>query len=136
MPFTKGQPHDQCERRDMAYGGGKIVSRRAYGEDGPGPDLGFDSIESVAVDMGQAVLPGAIEEVLRIQFPRLGDHRPCPACGRACPGNKAPRARQIRGGTVQDDEPVGHGPACRRDFFPPPPAFAARPARLLARGPW
>ncbi len=29
MPFTKGQPEDLSELRDMAYGWGKVVSRRA-----------------------------------------------------------------------------------------------------------
>jgi len=36
MPFIKGQSDDQCELRDLAYGWGNIVSRRAYGEEGPG----------------------------------------------------------------------------------------------------
>ena len=78
MPFTKGQTDDFHELRDLAYGWGKIVTRRAYGEEGPGLDLDFDSIESLAVDMGQAVIRGTIEEVLRSQLQRLGDHQPCP----------------------------------------------------------
>ena len=49
----------------MAYGWGKIVSRRAYGEEGPGLDIDFESIESMAVDIGQAVIKGAIEETLK-----------------------------------------------------------------------
>ena len=44
MPFTKGQADDFHELRDLAYGWGKIVTRRAYGEEGPGLDLDFDSI--------------------------------------------------------------------------------------------
>ena len=132
MPFTKGQADDRSELRDMAYGWGKIVCRRAYGEEGPGLDLDFDAIESLAVDMGQAVIRGAIEEVLRSQLQRLGDHQPCPGCGRGCPVSKAPRTIQVRNGTVHYDEPVGRCPACRRDFFPSPPEFAARLAQLLA----
>jgi hypothetical protein len=136
MPFTKSQPDDPSDLGDMAYGWGKIVTRRAYGEEGPGLDLDFDSIESLAVDMGQAVIRGAIEDALRIQSQRLGDHQPCPGCGRDCPMTKAPRTIQVRGGTVQYDEPVCHCPACRRDFFPSPPEFAARLAQLLARDLW
>ncbi len=135
MPFTKGQSDDLSPLRDLAYGWGKIVSRRAYGEEGPGLDLDFDSIESLAVDMGQAVIQGTIEEVLRIQFQRLGDHQPCPGCGQGCPVGKAPRTIQVRNGTVHYDEPVCHCPACRRDFFPSPPEFAARLAQLLASDP-
>ena len=43
MPFTKAQLEDSSELRDMAYGWGKIVSRRAYGEEGPGLDVDFDN---------------------------------------------------------------------------------------------
>jgi hypothetical protein len=123
MPFTKGQSDDLCELRDTAYGWGKIVVRRAYGDEGPGLDLDFDSIESLAVDMGQAVIRGTLEEILKAQFKRLGGHQPCPGCARACPVDKVPRAIQVRHGTIQYDEPVCHCPACRRDF-----------SRLLAEG--
>jgi hypothetical protein len=75
MPFTKSQSHDLSNLRDMAYGWGRVVSRRAYGDEGPGLDIDFDSIESLAVDMGQAVIRGAIEEVLRSQLKLLGDHQ-------------------------------------------------------------
>jgi hypothetical protein len=133
MPFTKGQSDDLADLPEMAYGWGKIVTRRAYGKEGPGLDLDFDSIESLAVDIGQAVTRGAIEDVLKIQFQRLGDHQRCPGCGRPCPVDKAPRTVQVRGGTIAYDEPVCHCLACRRDFFPSPPEFAARLAQLLAR---
>ena len=132
MPFTRAQSDDLAALRDMASGWGKIVARRAYGDEGPGLDLDFDSIESLAVDMGQAVIEGAVQEILRKQSQRLGDHQPCPTCGRACPVDKQPRTIQVRGGTVAYDEPVCRCPACRRDFFPSPPELAARLARLLA----
>jgi hypothetical protein len=135
MPFTKGPSDDLSNLRDMAYGWGKVVSRRAYGDEGPGLDIDFDSIESLAVDIGQALIQGAIEEVLRSQVKLLGDHQPCPACARACPVNTAPRTIQGRGGTIRYDEPVCHCPACRRDFFPSPPELAARLAQLLASDP-
>jgi hypothetical protein len=90
----------------------------------------------LAVDMGQAVIRGTIAEILRTQFQRLGDHQPCPGCARDCPVTKAPRTIQVRGGTVEYDEPVCHCPACRRDFFPTPPEFAARLAQRLAGDPW
>ena len=69
MPFTKSQSDDSSPLRDLAYGWGKIVTRRAYGEEGPGLDLDFDSIESLAVDIGQSVLQGTIEEVLQLPIP-------------------------------------------------------------------
>ena len=101
MPFTKAQSEDRSDLRDLAYGWGKVVSRRAYGEQGPGLDLDFDSIESLAVDIGQAVIEGAIEETLRkTQLNLLGDHQPCPPCGRDCPVDTVPRTIQVRGGTI------------------------------------
>jgi hypothetical protein len=132
MPFTRTPSDELASLRDMASGWGEIVARRAYGDEGPGLDLDFDSIESLAVDMGQAVIEGAIQEILRKQSQRLGDHQPCPECGRASPVDKRPRTIQVRGGAVTYDEPVGRCPACRRDFFPSPPELAARLARLLA----
>ncbi len=136
MPFTKGQSDDLSELRNMAYGWGKVVSRRAYGEQGPGLDLDYDSIESLAVEVGQAVIQGAIEDVLKTQLKLLGDHQPCPTCTRPCAVQTASRSIQGRGGTIQYDEPVCHCPACRRDFFPSPPDLAARLAQLLASDPW
>ena len=136
MPFIKGRADDFQELRDLAYGWGKIVTRRAYGEEGPGLDLDFDSIESLAVDVGQAVIQGTIEEVLRNQLQRLGDHQPCPECKRECPVNTAARTIQVRGGAIRYDEPVCHCPTCRRDFFPSSSVFAARLAQCLASNPW
>jgi hypothetical protein len=135
MPFTKCQPEDRSDLRDLAYGWGKIVTRRAFGDAGPGLDLDFDAIESLAVDMAQALTRGTIEEILRTQFQRLGDHQLCPECARPCPVQKAPRTLAVRGGTVTYDEPVCHCPACRRDFFPPAADFAARFPQLLSGDP-
>ena len=136
MPFTRAQPEDSSHLRDMAYGWGKIVSRRAYGDEGPGLDIDFESIETMAVDIGQAVVRGAIEEALKTQLKLLGDHQPCPECSRACPVVTGTRTIQVRGGTIHYDEPVCHCPACRRDFFPAPPELEARLARLFADDRW
>jgi hypothetical protein len=135
MPFTRGQSDDSSRLRDMAYGWGKIVSRRAYGDQGPGLDLDYESIESMAVEVGQAVIKGTIEEILKNQLQLLGDHQPCPQCARDCAVKTKSRTIQGRGGTIQYDEPVCSCPACRRDFFPSPPDLAARLAQLLARDP-
>jgi len=131
MPFTKAQSEDRSDLRDLAYGWGKVVSRRAYGEQGPGLDIDFDSIESLAVEIGQAVIKGAIEQTLKTQLNLLGDHQPCPTCARDCPVDTVPRTIQVRGGTIQYQEPVGHCPACRRDFFPAASQLAARLTQLL-----
>jgi ferredoxin len=136
MPFTKGQPEVLSNLRDMAYGWGKVASRRAYGDEGPGLDIDFDSIESLAVEIGQAVIKGAIEETLKTQLKFLGDCQPCPQCARACPVATEPRTIQVRGGTIKYAEPVCRCPACRRDFFPSTPELAARLTQLLSNDPW
>ena len=66
MPFTKGPSDDLSHLRGIAYGWGKVVSRRAYGDEGPGLDIDFDSIESLAVEIGQAV--GVIREELGLSI--------------------------------------------------------------------
>ena len=135
MPFTKSQPEDLSELRDLAYGWGKVVPRRAFGEAGPGLDLDFNSIETLAVEVSQA-LTRSIEEILQTQFEFLGVEQPCPQCSRLCPVQKAPRTLAIRGGaTIPYGEPVCHCPTCRRDFFASAPKSAARLTRLLADGP-
>jgi hypothetical protein len=135
MPFTKAQPEDVADLRDLAFGWGKVVSRRAYGTEGPGLDCDFDSIESLAVEVGQAVIRGTIEEALRTQLKLLGDHQPCPTCRCDCRVETVPRTIQIRGGTIRYDEPRCHCPACRRDFFPSAAQLAARLAQLLPGDP-
>ena len=136
MPFTKAQPEDLSQLRDMAYGWGRIASRRTYGDEGPGLDIDFDSIETMAVHIGQSVTRGAIEEALNTQLKLLGDHQTCPECSRSCPVGTVPRSIQTRGGTFEYNEPICHCPACRRDFFPSAPQLAARLARLLADDCW
>ena len=117
-------------------GGGKLFPDVPMGTKGRGSTSTSIPSSPLAVDMGQAVIKGAIEEVLRTQLKLLGDHQPCPACARACPVDTESRTIQVRGGTIQYDEPVCHCPACRRDFFPSPPELAARLAQLLSGDPW
>jgi len=136
MAFTKSQPEDLSELRDLAYGWGKVVTRRAFGEAGPGLDLDFDSIEDLAVDVAQALTRGTMQEILQTQFELLGAEQPCPHCSSLCTVQKAPRTLAIRGGgTIAYDEPVCHCPACRRDFFPSASKLAARLTRLLSESP-
>ena len=48
------------------------VHRPYDSREGPGLDLDFEEIESLAFDIGQVVIQGTIEEILKIQFQRLG----------------------------------------------------------------
>jgi hypothetical protein len=132
MAFVKNQSKDPDELHDLVYNWGKVVTRRAFGEAGPGLDLDFDTIESLAVDAARSLIRGTIEETLRCQFQLLGDDQPCPQCARCCPVEKSPRTLAVRGGTIDYEEPKCHCPACRRDFFPAASQLATRYPRLLS----
>jgi uncharacterized protein with PIN domain len=43
----------------------------------------------------------------------------CPACGTRCQTDRKTRRVTSIDGPLTVEEPVGHCPACRRDFFPP-----------------
>ncbi len=120
MPFKRAASPNEDEIRPLAQGWGKVVTRRAFGEEGPGLDVDFDTLEQVAVDAARAVVQGTIEQGLRQQVLKLGAEQPCPTCERACPVGTVPREIVVQGATVAYDEPRCHCPTCRRDFFPSP----------------
>jgi hypothetical protein len=120
MPFKRAASPNEDAIRPLAEGWGKIVTRRAFGDDGPGLDLDFDTLEQVAVDAARAMIKGTIEQALRHQLPKLGSQQPCPCCERACPVETVPREIVVHDATIVYDEPQCHCPTCRRDFFPSP----------------
>jgi hypothetical protein len=105
--------------RELAAGWGKIVARRAFGEGGPGLDVDFDTMEQIALAAAAGLTEGTLATTLEQQATALDAEQPCPACGTPCPVRRQPRALASPGATVTHHEPVGHCPACRRDFFPP-----------------
>ena len=112
------------EIHDLAAGWGKIVARRGFGEGGPGLDTDFEVMEQLAHAAAAGLTAGALAVLLEQQAQALGEQVPCPDCGTPCAVHREPRALQLPGGTVPQSEPVGHCPACRRDFFPPATAPA------------
>src|SRR5947209_4056504 len=114
------------EIRDLAAGWGKIVARRAFGDDGPGLDTDFATMEQLAGAAAAGLTAGVLATLLEQQAQTLGEQVPCPDCGVPCAVHREPRTLQLPGGTVGQSEPVGHCPACRRDFFPPAAAAAPR----------
>jgi hypothetical protein len=124
MPRRALTPEMLQAIRDLAAGWGKIVARRAFGEQGPGLDTDFEALEQVAEAAAAGLTEGALATLLEQQARALGEQAPCPECGAPCALRREPRTLHRPGGTLQQSEPVGHCPACRRDFFPP----AAAPA--------
>jgi len=119
MPRRPLTPEMLQEIRALAAGWGKIVAKRAFGDDGPGLDVDFDTMEQIALAAALGLTEGTLSTSLQQQAAALDEDQPCPACGTPCPVRRQPRLLATPGATVTHDEPVGHCPACRRDFFPP-----------------
>jgi hypothetical protein len=114
------------EIRDLAAGWGKIVARQAFGEGGPGLDTDFDAMEQLARAAAAGLTEGTLGTLLEQHAQAVGPQAPCPDCGTPCALHREGRTLHLPGGTLPQSEPVGHCPACRRDFFPPAAATAPR----------
>ena|SRR5438046_6786013 len=126
-PFT---PAELLELRHLAAQWGRIVARRAFGDDGPGLDVDFEMMEQVAHAAAQGLTEGTLHTLLEGQAAALGEEQPCPDCGRPCPVRRQERPLHAKGAELRPSEPIAHCPACRRDFFPPTADPAARRARV------
>ena len=118
MASGKLNDKDLAEIHALARQWGKIVVRRAFGDQGPGLDVDLDAMEQVAAAAAAGLTAGALEEATQKQAQQLPQQQPCPSCGRPCPTQPQPRPVVVRGGQFLHHEPVGYCPACRRDFFP------------------
>jgi len=117
-------PEEIHELRRLAASWGKIFARHAFGDDGPGLDVDFTTLEQIAHAAAEGVTEGTLQTLLRQQADALGEQAPCPDCGRTCVLRRQERTLQVQGTALPHSEPIGHCPDCRRDFFPP----TARPA--------
>ena len=107
------------EIRELAAGWGKVIARRAFGEDGPDSSIDFWAMEQVASVAARALTEGTLDSLLEQQAHALEAQQPCPACGCLCPVSFDDRPLVVQGGRLTLHEPVCHCPDCRRDFFPP-----------------
>src|SRR5205085_8891307 len=119
MPHRDLPPEILQEIRTLAAGWGKIVARRAFGEDGPGLDVDFDAMEQIAQAAAAGLTEGTLQTLLERQSATLGEQQPCPDCGRPCAVRRRERPLRVRGAELRQSEPACHCPDCRRDFFPP-----------------
>ncbi len=118
MASGKLNNKDLAEIHALAKQWGKIVVRRAFGDQGPGLDVDLDCMEQVAAAAAAGLTAGALEEATRQQAQHLPAEHPCPGCGRLCTPQPQPRPLVVKGGSFLHQEPACHCPACRRDFFP------------------
>ena len=115
-PFT---PEELLQLRTLAAQWGKIVSKRAFGEDGPGLEVDFRTMEQIAAAAAKGLTEGTLQLLLEQQAQKLPDEQPCPDCGRLCPTQPHTRSLSARGAELEQVERLAHCPDCRRDFFPP-----------------
>lgn len=130
MSTRKLSVQDFEKIKQLAKGWGKIVVRRAFGDEGPGLDVDLGQMEEVAVAAAQGLTAGAIEEATAQQARRMGKEQACPQCGKLCGVTEDERPIQVRGGGFQHREPACYCSACRRDFFPSASVPEAGHARL------
>lgn len=130
MPRRPLTPQELQELRTLAAPWGNIIARRACGDDGPGLDVDLDAMEQVAQAAAEGLTEGTLQTCLEQQAQTLGEQQPCPDGERPCPTRRQTRPLAVRGGRLDQSEPVGPCPDCRRDFFPPTADLAPRWARL------
>jgi hypothetical protein len=119
MAHRNFTPDEIQELRRLAAQWGKIVARRAFGDQGPGLDVDFATMEQIALAAAAGLTEGTLQTLLEQQANALGEHQPCPECGRPCAVRRQERPLQVPGAQLPQSEPLCHCPDCRRDFFPP-----------------
>ena len=119
MSTPRFTPEELDRLRALAAEWGKIVSRRAFGDDGPGLDVDFRTFEQIATAAAQGLTEGTLQLLLQQQADKLPHEQPCPACGKPCPTTPHTRTLTAQGAEIQQAERIAHCPDCRRDFFPP-----------------
>lgn len=115
-PFT---PEELHELRTLAGQWAKIVSKRAFGDEGPDLEVDFRTMEQIAAAAAQGLTEGTLQLLLHQQAQRLPEEQPCPNCGRLCRTQPQTRSLTAQGARVEQVERIAHCPDCRRDFFPP-----------------
>src|SRR3954470_4704792 len=91
-------PEDLRNIRGLAAGWGKIVARRAFGEQGPGLDVDLTALEEVALEAARGLTEGTLVTLLERQAHALGAQQLCPDCGHPCPVEREPRPLHVQGG--------------------------------------
>ncbi len=90
------------EIRDLAQGWGKIVARRAFGDDGPGLDTDFQAMEQIAQAAANGLAegsPGPLSWNNKAQT-CWANSFPAPTAAPPCPITREPRTLHRPGGSV------------------------------------
>ena len=119
MPTPRFTPEELQELHTLAAQWAKIVSKRAFGDDGPGLNVDFRTFEQIATAAAQGLTEGTLQLLLQQQAHKLPEQQPCPHCGKLCLTESHTRSLIAEGAEIQQPERIAHCPDCRRDFFPP-----------------
>jgi hypothetical protein len=119
MAAPQFTPEELQELHALAARWAQIVSKRAFGEQGPGLDVDFRAMEQIATAAAEGLTEGTLQLLLQQHADKLPEDQPCPCCGQLCPTRAHTRALTAQGATIQQAERIAHCPTCRRDFFPP-----------------
>jgi hypothetical protein len=131
MARKQFSPQDLQEIQALAARWGKIIAKRAFGEQGPGLEADLSALEAVATAAARGLTEGTLTALLQQQAQTLGNQQACPACGTLCPVCWEERPLHVQGGhTIPLNEPLCHCPGCRRDFFPPAACLASGRTQL------
>jgi hypothetical protein len=113
-----------AELDNLLQGVANRLIHRVYGPEGMPWGTKFADLEEPAVQLGQAVSQGMIDQAVARQAAAVPvDADSCSACrtplGPA--GGTEPRAVATQVGTARWEEPKRYCPRCRAAFFPPVP---------------
>jgi hypothetical protein len=84
MPQRKLTPEKLRAIHELVAGWGKIVARRAFGDDGPDLTVDLTTLEQVATTAADGLNQATLEALLQQQAQHLTSQQPCPQCGRCC----------------------------------------------------
>jgi hypothetical protein len=124
MAHVKAPAVVKDELKNLLGGLAKDLNRRIYGDGGIAWGTKFADIEELAVQIGQEISRGMVEQAIRRQADDVPpEAEACSGCGVSVQPTDAhePRAVQTRVGTAQWNEPKRYCPKCRAAFFPSVP---------------
>ena len=106
MPSPRFTPEELQQLHDLARQWAQIVSKRAFGDAGPGLDVDFRTFEQIATAAAVGLTERTLQLLLEQQAGKLPDEQPCPHCGKLCPTKPHTRPLTAQGAEVQQVERI------------------------------
>lgn len=106
------------EMKQLARLLGENLSKRAFGERGPGLGMTLMDLEQILRPLVEEMAGGFLGTSAEEQSKRLSETLPCPSCGRECVLKTRERRMVGEHGPFCWAEPVCQCAHCERSFFP------------------